>query len=51
MKLTDEQKISIHALCEEGDFAFQLAPIGGNISIHALCEEGDYLAAHIPHIG
>ena len=42
MKLTDEQKISIHALREEGDQE-PARHIGfcGKISIHALREEGD----------
>ena len=33
--------ISIHALCEEGDFLLLGVPGNGFISIHALCEEGD----------
>ena len=35
-------KISIHALCEEGDVvADRHLARGRDISIHALCEEGD----------
>ena len=33
--------ISIHALCEEGDFDFGDVTASLEISIHALCEEGD----------
>ncbi len=33
--------ISIHALCEEGDFLFCSSKPLFPISIHALCEEGD----------
>ena len=35
--------ISIHALCEEGDFDFGDVTASLEISIHALCEEGDLL--------
>ena len=35
------ERISIHALCEEGDLAGPQAGQGRRISIHALCEEGD----------
>ena len=36
------EQISIHALCEEGDFPLLSAYLSGWwISIHALCEEGD----------
>ena len=35
------QVISIHALCEEGDFEHTGFYICRMISIHALCEEGD----------
>ena len=35
------QKISIHALREEGDLCFFLADDEDDISIHALREEGD----------
>ena len=38
-------KISIHALCEEGDQSFTQVGHCGKISIHALCEEGDLLTA------
>ena len=34
-------KISIHALCEEGDVSAIDYEAGTYISIHALCEEGD----------
>ena len=34
-------KISIHALCEEGDLAVKNSCVHEAISIHALCEEGD----------
>ena len=34
-------KISIHALCEEGDRKAGAASPLRKISIHALCEEGD----------
>ncbi len=37
----DSLKISIHALCEEGDLTALFASLTGLISIHALCEEGD----------
>ena len=33
--------ISIHALCEEGDYHEWYGRIKEAISIHALCEEGD----------
>ena len=33
--------ISIHALCEEGDFTALCSRRSSAISIHALCEEGD----------
>ena len=39
--LSAGQKISIHALCEEGDPLLVAAQHDGVISIHALCEEGD----------
>ena len=35
------RKISIHALCEEGDLHLRRHSQRGRISIHALCEEGD----------
>ena len=35
------KKISIHALCEEGDASFATGSAINLISIHALCEEGD----------
>ena len=36
-------KISIHALCEEGDLSNAVPVIQRHhISIHALCEEGDW---------
>ena len=34
-------RISIHALCEEGDWLSSLSARRWRISIHALCEEGD----------
>ena len=34
-------RISIHALCEEGDLAERIFLAPDSISIHALCEEGD----------
>ena len=34
-------KISIHALCEEGDVVMVIMSSSQDISIHALCEEGD----------
>ena len=37
----DSLKISIHALCEEGDLTALFASLTGLISIHALCVEGD----------
>ena len=37
------RKISIHALCEEGDVVLIGQFAGGVISIHALCEEGDVM--------
>ena len=43
--------ISIHALCEEGDFTTMC--ISGNpalISIHALCEEGDEITTRLQGI-
>ena len=33
--------ISIHALCEEGDYNGSMFTKSFEISIHALCEEGD----------
>ena len=39
------EKISIHALCEEGDHRGRSVRPGIRISIHALCEEGDTSAA------
>ena len=35
------KKISIHALCEEGDALVVAGAVAVSISIHALCEEGD----------
>ena len=40
------QKISIHALREEGDLCFFLADDEDDISIHALREEGDPAVEH-----
>ena len=39
--LAEYIKISIHALCEEGDYRRGASRRGKGISIHALCEEGD----------
>ena len=39
--------ISIHALCEEGDFWLVIGHHLLTISIHALCEEGDVIDVHI----
>ena len=38
-------RISIHALCEEGDPFCLVMDLQYHISIHALCEEGDCSAA------
>ncbi len=35
------KRISIHALCEEGDQLAFVVVLRNDISIHALCEEGD----------
>ena len=41
--------ISIHALCEEGDFTtFRQIVTPCKISIHALCEEGDFCFSQRP---
>ena len=40
-ELTKTYKISIHALCEEGDKSMYKVACSRKISIHALCEEGD----------
>ena len=39
--------ISIHTLCEEGDFQNGFFYINLQISIHTLCEEGDILGRYI----
>ena len=41
--------ISIHALCEEGDFKRFYNDTYKVISIHALCEEGDQDFTEAPH--
>ena len=49
----DAEKISIHALREEGDLSHSRGGIQSGISIHALREEGDQTtvyAANMQHI-
>ena len=41
MRTSAGATISIHALCEEGDFTLEALILCDGISIHALCEEGD----------
>ena len=40
-------KISIHALCEEGDLSMRHRFKPAGISIHALCEEGDWIRRYL----
>ena len=41
------ERISIHALCEEGDEGIKITPHAKAISIHALCEEGDMVECKV----